>query len=156
MPEVLLSKCMKIKNRLSGRLNSVEQDIKNYNSSLEEQVGFVDVRKLYILRGEISKALVDLKTLIMKTNVPIQNAIIRLSEVKATISFISSIDTNEGIRRHAYQNTTTKYVAVVTKDEIDQRKTELEGEIDKIQDDLDAFNGSTKVNLPQTILDLAS
>lgn len=156
MPELTLAKCLKVKNRLTGRLNEVQSDVQCYNSVLEEQAGKVDIKALLERRGQILESLVDLKTRLMKANAPIQADLIRQGELKGTVQFLQGIQTRDGVERHGYQNTEVKYVAVLKKQDVDQQRRDLEKEIDTIQDRVDAFNHQTKIEVPQRTLDLAS
>ena len=156
MPELTIAKCLKLKNRLTGRLNETQSDIQCYNSVLEEQQGKVDINALLERRGQIVESLVDLKTRLFKANVPIQGYLIRQGELKGTLQFLQGIQTRDGVERHGVQNTEVKYVAVLKKQDIDNQRRELEKEIDAIQDRVDAFNHQTKFEVPQRTLDLAS
>ena len=156
MSEVSLAKCLKIKNRLAGRLKEVQTDIQTYNSVLEEKVGQVDVKALFEMRGQIIDSLIDLKTRIMKANLPIQSELIRQAELKSSIQFLNDIQTIDGLDRHSYQNTEIRYVAVLKKQSVNQQRRILEKEIDEIQDRVDTFNHQTKIEIDQRILDLAS
>jgi len=156
MPELTLAKCLKLKNRLTGRLSETQSDIQCYNSVLEEQQGKVDIPALMERRSEIVDALVDLKTKLMKANTPIQGSLIRQGELKGTVQFLQGIQTRDGVERHGYQNTEVKYVAVLKKQNLDEQRRSLEKEIDSIQDQVDAFNHQTKIEVPQRTLDLAS
>jgi len=156
MPELTLAKCLKVKNRLTGRLSEVQSDIQCYNSVLEEQAGKVDIKALLERRGQIVESLVDLKTRLMKANTPIQGDLIRQGELKGTVQFLQGIQTRDGVERHGYQNTEVKYVAVLKKQDLDNQRRELEKEIDAIQDKVDAFNHQTRLEVPQRTLDLAS
>ena len=60
-----VAKCLKLKNRLVGRLSKVQEDIQLYNSVLQEQEGKVDILLLTKQRDEIAECLIVLKTNIM-------------------------------------------------------------------------------------------
>lgn len=156
MPELTLAKCLKLKNRLTGRLSEVQSDIQCNNSTLEEQRGNFDIPKLMERRGQLVESLIDLKTKLMKANTPIQGQLIRQGELKGTIQFLAGIQTLDGVQRHSYQNTEVKYVAALKKQQLDEQRRALEKEIDNIQDQVDAFNHQTKIEIPQQTLDLAS
>lgn len=156
MPNISLAKALKLKNRLAGRLNKVQQDIQMYNSVLEEQAGQVDVMALNKLRQEIVDALVSLKTKIILGNAKIQERIIRQGELKSQMAWLQGINTRHGKERHGYQNTEVVWVAAIQKADVDKQTKVLEAEIDAIQDALDAFNHEFQIEVAQRTLDLAS
>ena len=156
MPELTLAKCLKLKNRLAGRMAEVQSDIQGYNSTLEEQANVVDIPARIRERNEIMEALIALKTNLMRANMPIQGDLIRQGELKSTIQFLTGIPTRDGKERHGYQNTEIVYRAVLNKNDLDTQKRALEKEIDGIQDKVDTFNHHTRIEVPQRTLDLAS
>lgn len=156
MPEISLAKCLKVKNRLAGRLQTVQSDIQTYNSVLEEQQGQVDIKALLETRAEIVTALIDLKTQLAKANLQIQADLIKQGELKSTIDFLKGISTRHGVDRHGYQNTEVRYVATLQKQDVDKLQRALEREIDEIQDRLDFYNHKTGLEISQRTLDLAS
>lgn len=156
MAELTLAKCLKLKNRLAGRLAEVQSDIQTYNSTLAEQADQVDVPARIKERNEIVEALILLKTNLMRGNQPIQGDLIRQGELKSTIQFLAGIQTLDGKVRHGYQNTEIVYKACLKKTDLDAQKRALEKEIDGIQDKVDTFNHQTRIEVPQRTLDLAS
>jgi hypothetical protein len=156
MPAITLAKALKLKNRLAGRLNKTQEDIRLYNSVLEEQKGQVDVPALAKLRDELSEALIALKTGIILANKEIQNDLIRQGELKAKLTFIATIPVREGKLRHDFQNTDILYVAAIKKADIDKETKTLEAQIDAIQDKVDTYNHTQKLEVPARTLDLAS
>lgn len=156
MQLISLSKALKLKNRLAGRLNKVQNDISVSNSVLAEQVGQVDIIKLINLREEIAESLISLKTKIVFANQEIQNDLIRQGELKSKLSWLATINVHDGKERHSYQNTEVVWVAVLKKKDIDEITSKLEAEIDSIQDKLDTFNYTTKLEVSDRSLELAS
>lgn len=154
--EISVAKALKLKNRLTGRLNRVQRDIQMFNSVLQEQVDKVDINSLYTIRSEIVDCLISLKTKIIVNNVDIQEKIIRLGELKATLSWLPSINTRDGKERHDYQNTDVVWSATLKKADIDNSIKSIEAEIDRIQDDIDYFNNTKKISVSNRTLDLAS
>lgn len=154
--KISLAKALKLKNRLAGRLSKVGTDIAAWNSVLQEQVGQVNVAALVQEYEKISDALIKLKGLIFRSNVPIQEKIFEKTELASRIAFLAYLPTKSGIERHSYQNTSVEYVAFLTKKEVDSTTRTLEKRIDNIQDEIDEFNNSTKITVPQFWLDMAS
>jgi hypothetical protein len=154
--KVALAKSLQIKKRLVGRLARVESDIYAYNSTLEEQAGKVDIAKAVELRKAIKLALLELKNALYKGNAKIQARLYELAEKKADVLFYNAINTHDGKERHGYQNTEVSYKAIIKKADVDAAIKTLESEIDQLQDEVNVYNYSTKIELPQSVLDLAS
>jgi hypothetical protein len=154
--KVALGKVLQIRKRLVGRLDRIETDIQTYNSTLEEQSGKVDIRKLLNLRTDIKTALLELKNALYKGNTKIQPKLYELVEKKGDIVFYGAINTHDGKERHGYQNTEVLYRAIIKKDEVDTAIKRLEAECDILQDEINVYNYSTKIEIPQIVLDLAS
>ena len=155
--KVALGKALQIKKRLVGRLARVEADIYQYNSTLAEQSGTtVDVRKQLEMRTAIKEAILEVKSALYKANNDIQSKLTEFSEKKGDIDFYKAINTTDGKLRHGYQNTEIVYTAVVKKEEADAAIKRLESEMDTLQDEINVFNYSTKVELPKSVLNLAS
>jgi hypothetical protein len=155
MPTITLAKALKLKNRLTGRLSNVGSDIIRYNSVIQEQVGKVDIPNLIKTREQIVESLIGLKIAIFKANVPIQELLVRIGEAKAELTWLASISTKDGAERHGYQNTDVFYAATIKKADVDRLTMEIEAKIDRIQDEIDAFNAQTTVEVSKLCLELA-
>ncbi len=156
MTMIHLAKALKLQKRLAGRYSETVSNISSYNSVLEEQKGKVDIEKLIAQRDAISAALIDLKVALYKGNKGIQKELYTLAEKKGEADMYRSLNTRSGIERHGYQNTTVTYVATITKAMADAKVRQLESEMDALQDTVDAYNHSTKIEIAQSTMDLAS
>jgi len=159
LAKVSLAKALKLKNRLTGRLAEVTAEIQGNNSVLAEQVGsesVPDVRALLESRRQLVTALVDLKAAHYLANQPIQRQLYVLGEKKAEVAFLRGIHVRDGVERHSYQNTELKWIAEIKKSEIDTNVRKLESEIDALQEEIDQYNYTAKVEVPQLVLDLGS
>ena len=151
-----LSKALKVKNRLAGRLAKVNTTIVSYNCTVDGRRGEVDVLELDKQRSALSVALVDLKTAIYEANKGIYRAINQLSEKKGDIGFLSGLDTKHG-SEPSYQGTIVTYISVIQKQEVDKRVKQLEKEIDDLQDQIDKYNAEPeRIRIDAAILELAS
>ena len=155
--EVTLGKALKVKNRLTGRLAKVQADIQAYNSVPEGQADQVNVPVLMQAREELVGALVSLKTATNDANREAQQDIYDLAEKKATAQFLAGLNTRHGPQPAVYPNTTeVSYVAALKKADVDALVAGLEKEIDQLQDRLDQFNHTRKVEVDGRLLELAS
>lgn len=156
MPQISLAKALKLKNRLAGRLAKVTSDIKTYNSVLIEQAGKVNVVLLVTQRNDLVNALKEVKVAIYKANVPIIDKIFDLGEYKANVEFVNSLSTTQGKVKDVYGQTEVEYSCTLDKSSVDLTRAANEKAIDAAQDALDTFNYSTKIEIKQSTLDLAS
>jgi hypothetical protein len=154
--QISLAKALKLKNRLAGRLNRVQEDIRQNNSVLLEQRDQIDVQKMLTQQDALSEYLIELKTKIAFANNEIQERLIRMGEFKSKLTWLSSLPTRDGIERHSYQNTELTWVATIKKADVDAQTKTLEALIDQIQDEVDGYNHTKKIEVPQGMLDAAS
>jgi hypothetical protein len=64
---------------------------------------------------------------------------------------LQTLDTKHGKQEVYYRSETpTVYHAELTQTDVDGRVTELEAEIDRLQEELDKYNYNTEVELPET------
>lgn len=150
-----LSKALKIKNRLAGRLAKINSTIMTYNSVVEghKEVDVVDLDKT---RSALMNALVDLKAAIYDANKGIYRSIILIGEKKGDIDFLSGLNTRHGAEP-SYQGTSINYVSAIQRQEVDKRIKQLEKEIDDLQDQIDKYNAEPeRIKVDALILELAS
>lgn len=157
MSGLSLSKALKVKNRLAGRLAKVNLTIAQYNCTVEGRKDEVNVKELDIQRTALVSALVDLKTSIQEANKPIYRAIILIGEKKGEIEFLNGLNTKHGTEPHGYQSQPVTYVSVIQKAEVDKRVKQLEKEIDDLQDQIDKYNAEPdRIRVSDSVLELAS
>lgn len=90
--------------------------------------------------------LIVLKTAIHKANAPVFDKIFRLSELKSTIKYLSSLNCAEGKEQNRYGVGEPRILdAEIGVLERDKMVKGLEAEIDQIQDELDYFNNVTLI-----------
>jgi hypothetical protein len=155
---VTLAKALSIKNRLAGRLAQARSNIETYNSTLAGQRGdenqsTVDVRAEYAQFLTLQEGLVAIKAAIQRANVVIYEDVLRLGEKKALIQMLSGLNTKHG-SEPGYNGVEYRYAATINKPEVLEMVKRAEAEIDKLQDKLNHYNASTKVELPTAVLDL--
>ena len=155
-----LSKALSVKNRLAGRLSQARANIEAYNSVLAGQKeglvqATVDVRAEYARFRKLQDGLIALKAAIQRANLPIYEDVLQLGELKSLVQLLGSLNTKHG-SEPGYVGVEFRYVAELKKPEVLEMVRKLEAEIDAIQDKLNQFNASTRVEIPGWILDLAS
>lgn len=149
--EMTLAKALKHKNRVAQKIARISDDIRENNSILAINTPEVDVQVLDGMRKELTDYLVALKTAIHRASDSMRDRIFLLSELKASIGFYNSICTQHGKREsNRFGGGGDDYVehkAVMRKETIDRIVIELEERIDAIQDKLEEFNVTTKIEI---------
>ena len=145
-----LAKALKHKNRVAQKITRISDDIQANNSILAVNDPEVDVQLLDMMRKELINYLVALKTAIHKASDSMRDKIFLLAELKGSIVFYRSISTQHG-KREAHRfgggDEFVEHKAVMRKESIDCIVVELEEKIDAIQDLLEEFNVTTKIQI---------
>jgi hypothetical protein len=149
--EISLAKALKLKNRLTGRIAQLSQDIKSYNSR-QEGAEVIDVQRRYAERADLVARLVDLKTTINHTNQAVQRIIYTLAERKSLLSLLAELNTQHGMVSQ-YHQAPVSYIAQIRKEQVDQERLRLEQEVDTLQEQLDRFNQTTMIRVDASLLD---
>jgi hypothetical protein len=153
-----LAKALSVKNRLAGRLAQARENIETYNSVLAGQrddygKATVDVRAEYARYRKLQDGLIVVKATIQRANLPVYEDILQLGELKSVIQMLSGLNTKNGTEP-GFNGVEFRYSAVMLKPEALGIIRELETQIDAIQDKLNEFNASTRIEIPGWILDL--
>ena len=139
-----IKQALKRKNVLVNEIKQEFAKAQTYNSV---EVGS---KKPYSARTALESylakidELVGLKHAIHVANAPIYGKIFRLSELKSSIKYLSSLNCTEGKESNRYGATEARILEVeIDIVERDNMVKVMEAEIDKIQDELDYFNNVT-------------
>ncbi|MFO0890307.1 MAG: hypothetical protein U0790_14340 [Isosphaeraceae bacterium] len=154
-----LAKALSVRNRLAGRLAQARSNIEAYNSVLAGQregdpQQTVNVRAEYDRYRKLQDGLIVVKAVIQRTNEPVYEDVLQLAELKSVIQMLNGLNTRHGVEP-GYNGVEFRYVAEIRKPESLEMIRKLEAEIDVIQDKLNEFNASTRVEIPSWILELA-
>jgi hypothetical protein len=154
-----LSKALSIKNRLAGRLSQARSNVETYNSALvgqRDEAGktSVDVRAEYARFLVLQDAVVTVKAAIQRANAAIYEDVLRLGELKAHLQMLSGLNTKHG-SEPAYTGVKFDYAATIKKPEALESIRKLEAEIDTLQDKINQYNATTRIELPTRVLELA-
>ena len=149
--EMTLAKALKHKNRVAQKIARISDDIRANNSILAVTAAEVDVCALDEMRKTLTDYLVALKTAIHRASDSVRDKIFMLAELKGSIGFYRSVCTQHGKREsHRFGGGGDEFVehkAVIRKEAVDRIVAELEERIDAIQDQLEEFNVSTKIEI---------
>ena len=146
---VSIARALKEKNRVAGRLAKAREIIGKENSKDKSLPRRVDVEAAYAEAKMLEARLVAIKSAIAQANNPIVAKIIELDEVKAEIAFMNGINVKEGrFEEVAYGNKIVREIeAVVGQERVLAEVAELQKRADALQDALDEFNASTKIEI---------
>lgn len=147
---VTLARALKEKNRIAGRLAKAQELVRRENRKPAGSPRSVDVTSALAEVERLSALLVQVKAAIAKANDGIVEAIVELEETKSLISFIESVPTDEDLEfARDYQGMVERRWDVSLREPEMLAKAEaLQQRADALQDALDEYNASTRVELP--------
>ena len=147
--QVSIARALKEKNRVAGRLAKAREIIQQENSKDKSLPRRVDVEASYAEAKMLEARLVAIKSAIAQANNPIVAKIIELDELKSEIAFLNGLNVKEGrFEEVSYGNKIVRDIeAVVGQARVLAEVTELQKRADVLQDALDEFNASTKVEI---------
>ena len=147
--QVSIARALKEKNRVAGRLAKAREIIEQENSKDKSLPRRVDVEATYAEAKMLEARLVAIKSAIAQANNPIVAKIIELDELKSEIAFLNGLNVKEGrFEEVSYGNKIVRDIeAVVGQARVLAEVAELQKRADALQDALDEFNASTKVEI---------
>ena len=147
--QVSIARALKEKNRVAGRLAKAREIIQQENSKDKSLPRRVDVEASYAEAKMLEARLVAIKSAIAQANNPIVAKIIELDELKSEIAFLNGLNVKEGrFEEVSYGNKIVRDIeAVVGQARVLAEVAELQKRADALQDALDEFNASTKVEI---------
>lgn len=146
---VSIARALKEKNRVAGRLAKARQLVGKENSKEKKVPRGVDVKAAYVEAKTLRDRLVAIKTAIAVANQPIVGKIVELAEVKSEIAYLNTLNVQEGVfEESSYAGKLVKeYDAVLKNAEVLSEVDALQCRADELQDALDEFNASVKVEI---------
>lgn len=146
MKNMTIAQALKEKNKLAFKIKVNWFKIKSKNSLIKGAHRPYDIHELKDQTLVLVDELIDLKTKIHQASAPVRDKIFRLSELKAVLSTLGGIPTNEGITKDKYENEFTEMDASIKTIELDEMMEQYRDEIDDLQDHLDNFNYTTMIS----------
>ena len=149
MAQVRIRKALQVKNRLAGEVAQLGKLIQANNSHRDGQAKF-DVSELVAKRNTAVQKLVAVKTALAVANVSIYEKLARMAEFKNEIALLRGLNTNEGEEELGYgeRAKTVKVVATINAAQVEANVNALTLEIEKLQDEVDYFNSTTEITIP--------
>lgn len=145
MENLTIAQALKEKNKLASKIKINWFKIKTKNSLIKGAVRPYDMHELRDQTIEMVEELIKLKAKIHQASAPVREKIFRLSELKAVVTNLETIPTNEGIVKEKYENDYTEMEAIIKTKEIDDMMDMYRDEIDELQNQLDNFNYKTMI-----------
>ncbi|HPY74382.1 MAG: hypothetical protein KBC30_05300 [Planctomycetes bacterium] len=148
--KVKLSKALKIKNNLINQYNQATDIFSRENSRLVKSTSTIDREKIYQKIEKLLNLIIEVKTRIAEANIGIYKQIASIAEVKSIISYLRSLNTTDGIiTKTTYQSTyEEEYTAYLKVADIDAKILELTKKIELLQDEVDEYNATHEIILP--------
>ncbi len=142
-----LRKALKVKKQLLKEIAEFKSKINRNNSVLKDNYDNrqYSTKKLYDDLTKKINQLVTLKLIISKANENIQYEIFMLSEYKSLITFLKSISVINGFVS-GYDKEVLCYSSEMTEKDIDEMVTEIENQIDAMQEIIDEYNATIEVD----------
>ena len=141
--KITLAKAFKERSRLNRKIQDILGLIRDENSIAEGGVRSIDVREKFSEFKDLGTKMIALKQAIGRANAGIADRLVEIVELKEIRSKLLAIPTNEGRQRTFPEEHIL--VAEIKKAEILAEAEELQGRIDKLQDEIDDFNARTHI-----------
>ena len=138
-----IKKALKVKNRLLKELSSEFHKVSKNNTYYGTKKPPYNAAEALTNFIKISDELIDLKTRIHTANMPVFGKIFRLSELKNRVKNLRLLDFDTNQYYDKQSETYIFETSTISVEERDRLISELENEIDSIQDELDHHNSIT-------------
>lgn len=149
-----LTKALKVKNRLAGKLADLQNRANKFNvtDSLQEKYRTTDMVKLWQDIESTRDKLIEIKGKISEATAPISAKLQEMTEYKSYLKFLTLLTISEGQTTEPYgYNSSVPFQPSVIKSYIDEASrskqvSEFQEKIESLQDDIDIFNASKQIN----------
>lgn len=148
MPKITLAKALKLKNRQIKTVKGLQDQITKYNSVVKGSDNPFDVKAKFEEVKSASVKLAQIKAAIQQANAPIQERIYEMAELRGLLVFLQRLDTKSGKSIYGYQGEVVDFEAALTAADVERAAAQIEERLDQLQDEVDAFNVNTMVELP--------
>ena len=147
--KVTIARALKEKNRVAGRLAKARDLVGKENSKDIKVPRGIDVTATYALAKALCDRLVAIKSAIAEANKPIVSKIIELDEIKSEIAYLNGLNVKEGkfVETNYGSRIESEIDAVIRKQQVLDEIAALQARADSLQDELDEFNATTKIEI---------
>lgn len=157
MAKYTIAKLLKAKSRIVAEIAELRGVVSAGNSYNEKELDKAPVREAFNRHNALTLDLIKIKTAITKGNEKIQPLIFELAEIKGQIAWLQRLPTRRGEIREAdiwgrdTDPSVTVLLAEIKADEKTQLLAAWKSRVEEIQDQLDEYNASTKVEANVTL-----
>lgn len=148
MATVTLARALKEKNRLVKQVKTLREQIAKYNSVVAGSDKPFDVPERFADYERAAMRLAKLKAAIQGANAPIYGHITEMAELRGMVAFLQMLDTKSGRNVYGYQGEIVEYEVALDALKVEAELSRIEARLDDLQDQVDAFNSSTKLEIP--------
>lgn len=146
MMEITLAQALKEKNRIVGEIGRLWDLVDNQNSCWEYYTRSINVEETMKTIEFLIEKLIELKTKIGQANKGNLENMYALEECKSQMSRFSKLNTEEDVRyRGVNDDIMDVRSAEITAQEVQQRTKQLQLKCNHLQDELDAYNATHKI-----------
>jgi hypothetical protein len=155
-----LAQALKHKNRLAGEIARAREIVQRENSRKESQAARADVRVVFDQCVAQSRELAAFKGAIAAANAGVVSGdrgiygkLNLQAELRGLVMFMKGLNTKEGeeVERVGFLSrddaVRTVYVATIARDEVDRLVATYQAEIERLQDEIDEFNATTRITI---------
>lgn len=148
-----IAKALKLKNQLAGEITHLKGVLETQNCRPEKQPFDYDTQAVL---GELKAKIVrfvKVKAAIAAANAEIYDKIFLMAEFKGLIKTLKDLDTRNGGIYDGNNYTTPSYLFYTTqikRAEADRQISEIQSEINRLQEELDTFNYSHSIPLEES------
>jgi hypothetical protein len=151
MTQISLARALKLKNRLVGQVAKLGQRAVSSNSRLVTAKASYDTKEVFAEFHDVRGQLVEVKTKIQLANTSIVSQIIEIGELRSEIALLKAMNVTDGPvnqgRWSDDKEVVQEFVASIDMATRDRMVEALESDIDTLQDEIDAHNATTKIDL---------
>jgi peptidoglycan hydrolase CwlO-like protein len=148
MAEVSLSQALKAKSRLAKQIKDQWAIVVKFNSVIEGTERPASMTTTYQEIRANQEKLAALKAAIQAANTPITETLYRMGELRGTLAMFGALTTTHGKAPFAYGMEMPTYDAELKSQWVMEETARLQAELDRLQDEVDAFNASTRLSIP--------
>ena len=146
--KMTLARALKERCRIAGKLKMKLDIINSENSAIQGNERNFDLRAVYAECMELHRKLIQIKQIIAAANAPIVDKLVEMDEVKSMIARLRGINTTTGLVERGYGQSDRYMEVVFSASEMTAEADRFQARAEQLQDELDAFNALTKVDIP--------
>lgn len=147
-----IARALKEKNRVAARLGVIRNRIRAENSVESNIKRTFDINVLFQAEQTLYTQLIAIKRAITVANVEIAEKLIEMTELRGKIEWLRSIPTKEGTFQEAVRYNDNPiphtYTAIMSGADAIKEIEEVQNRIDTLQDDIDEFNATKRIEVP--------